>query len=293
MRTSPTSRVRTRSSRDLRTRGRQAGTFPTIRSRPSRMVSGCGGQPGMKRSTGTTPAAPLWTSGWSTYGPPEMAQAPEAMTIFGGGKRLVGLLQRQPHVLRHRAGDQQPVGVARRGDELDAEAAQVEADGAEHVDVGLAGVAAAGADLPQLERAPGTAGASACRARRARRQASRRPGPGPPALARGQAVVSRVNRMAPCRAGRRTRAQKRHRPRSKRDPAPSPGRIAPVGQTSAQAGSRRRSGEVHLRPPAEAVRQDRRRPRGSGIVRYPCFQRAASALSMDPPLRVAHRSCPQ
>ncbi len=45
------------------------------------------------------------------------------------------------------------VGVAGRGDELDAEPAQVEDDGAEHVQVGLAGVAAAGAHLAQLERA--------------------------------------------------------------------------------------------------------------------------------------------
>ena len=43
--------------------------------------------------------------------------------------------------------------MPRRGDELDAEAAQVEDDRAQHVDVGLAGVAAAGADLAQLERA--------------------------------------------------------------------------------------------------------------------------------------------
>ena len=55
--------------------------------------------------------------------------------------------------LRDRAGDEQSVGVARRGDELDAEAAEIPADGAEHVGVGLAGVAAAGADLPQPQRA--------------------------------------------------------------------------------------------------------------------------------------------
>ena len=66
---------------------------------------------------------------------------------------VVGLLQRQFHVLRHRAGDEQPVGVARRGHELDAEAAEIPADRAEHVGVGLAGVAAAGAHLPQPQRA--------------------------------------------------------------------------------------------------------------------------------------------
>jgi len=55
------------------------------RSNPSRIVRGCGGQPGMNRSTGTMPAAPFATSGWSTYGPPEIAQAPTAITTRGGG----------------------------------------------------------------------------------------------------------------------------------------------------------------------------------------------------------------
>ncbi len=41
---------------------------------------------------------------------------------LGRRHRVVGLLQRQAHVRGHRAGDQQAVGVARRGDELDAEA---------------------------------------------------------------------------------------------------------------------------------------------------------------------------
>ena len=38
--------------------------FPSNLSRPSRIVIGCGGQPGMKRSMGTTLAAPLLTSAW-------------------------------------------------------------------------------------------------------------------------------------------------------------------------------------------------------------------------------------
>ena len=48
---------------------------------------------------------------------------------------------------------EQPVGMARRGDKLDAEAPEIPADGAEHVGIGLAGVAAAGADLAQAQRA--------------------------------------------------------------------------------------------------------------------------------------------
>ncbi len=42
--------------------------------------------------------------------------------------------------------------MARGGDELDAEPAQVPADRAKHVDIRLAGVAAAGAHLPQAQR---------------------------------------------------------------------------------------------------------------------------------------------
>ena len=59
-----------------------------------------------------------------------MAQAPTAMTILGRGDGVVGLLEREAHVLADGAGDEQAVGVARRGDELDAEAAEVEDDGA-------------------------------------------------------------------------------------------------------------------------------------------------------------------
>jgi hypothetical protein len=55
---------------------------------PARIVSGCGGQgsdPGMNRSTGTSPPAPLFTCGWPTNGPPAIAHAPTAITIFGSG----------------------------------------------------------------------------------------------------------------------------------------------------------------------------------------------------------------
>jgi hypothetical protein len=51
------------------------------------------------------------------------------------------------------AGDEQAVRVARRRDKLDAEPAQIPADGAEDVHVRLAGVAAARAHLPQPQRA--------------------------------------------------------------------------------------------------------------------------------------------
>ncbi len=110
--------------------------------------------PGMYRSTGTQKSAPSCCSGWSMYGPPLMAQAPTAITIFGSRNGVVGLLQRQAHVRRDGPGDQQPVGVARRGDVLDSEAADVPADRGQHVGVGLAGVAAAGAHHAQLQRTP-------------------------------------------------------------------------------------------------------------------------------------------
>ena len=50
---------------------------------PSRIVSGCGGHPGTNRSTGTVEAAPSSDSGLPAKGPPEIAHAPTAITIFG------------------------------------------------------------------------------------------------------------------------------------------------------------------------------------------------------------------
>jgi len=71
----------------------------------------------------------------------------------GLGDGLVGLLQGDAHVLGDRAGDEQAVGVTRRGDHLDAEAGEVEDHRPQHVDVRLAAVAPTGAHLAQLERA--------------------------------------------------------------------------------------------------------------------------------------------
>jgi hypothetical protein len=44
---------------------------------------------------------------------------------FGGGRGVVGSLERLLHVPGHRPGDQQHVGMAWRGDEADAEALYV------------------------------------------------------------------------------------------------------------------------------------------------------------------------
>ena len=71
----------------------------------------------------------------------------------GFGKRGVGFLQGKGHVFGDGAGDEESVGVARGCDNLDAEAAEVKDNGGEDVDVGFAGVAAAGADLSEFEGA--------------------------------------------------------------------------------------------------------------------------------------------
>ena len=58
---------------------------------------------------------------------------------------VVRLLEREAHVLGDGAGDEQTVGVPRRGDVLNAETTEIEDDGPEHVDICLAAVAPASA----------------------------------------------------------------------------------------------------------------------------------------------------
>src|ERR1051326_6395539 len=62
---------------------------------------------------------------------------------------LIGHQQSLFHIHGDRAGDQNAIGVTRRGDELDPEPAGVEDDIAERVCLDLASVATAGADLTQ------------------------------------------------------------------------------------------------------------------------------------------------
>lgn len=73
---------------------------------------------------------------------------------LGGGHRLVRFLKRELHVLSHRAGDQEAIGVPGRGDELNAEPAEIEDDRPEHIDVDLAAVTSSRAHLPEPERPP-------------------------------------------------------------------------------------------------------------------------------------------
>src|SRR6266566_6284266 len=66
----------------------------------------------------------------------------------------VGALERLAHVERHRAGDEQRVRVAGRGDETDAEALDVVEGVVERVDLELARVAGSRIDLADRETAP-------------------------------------------------------------------------------------------------------------------------------------------
>ena len=72
------------------------------------------------------------------------------------GRGVVGALERDRHVLRDGAGDEQQVGMARARDEADAEALDVVVRVGERVDLELAAVARAGIDLAN-GRAPGRA----------------------------------------------------------------------------------------------------------------------------------------
>ena len=68
--------------------------------------------------------------------------------------------QRLAHVLRHRPGHHQHVGVARRGDEAQAEAFEIVERIIQRVDFQFAAVAGAGIDLADRERTaePGARG---------------------------------------------------------------------------------------------------------------------------------------
>ena len=72
---------------------------------------------------------------------------------FGLGRRALGPLQRLAHVLRDRPGHQQHVGMARRGDEAQAEPLEIVERVAERMDFELAAVARAGIDLADRQAA--------------------------------------------------------------------------------------------------------------------------------------------
>ena len=96
---------------------------------------------------------------------------------LGVGRAVVGDAQRVLHVLRHRAGDQQHVGMARAGDELDAAPFEVVVGIVEGVDFQLAAVARTGIDLADGQRAAEDAQDLVVQTRRSR-AAGRRPASG-------------------------------------------------------------------------------------------------------------------
>ena len=66
--------------------GESVTMIPWNLSSASRMVSGCGGHPGMNRSIGTVLHAPFSVSGWLMNGPPLIAQVPQAIASRGPGR---------------------------------------------------------------------------------------------------------------------------------------------------------------------------------------------------------------
>ena len=116
--------------------------------------------------------------------PPSRAQSPTAMTSFGCGRRLPGASQRLGHVAGDRTRDEQAVGVAGRGDEVQAEALEVVVRAGEPGDLQLAGVAGAGVDLTDGQRAA------------EERDGSRRPAAGPGARPRRPRATGSVTMPA-------------------------------------------------------------------------------------------------
>ncbi len=84
--------------------------------------------------------------------PPLMPQAPTATTIFGSGVAAQVLRKREFHIARDRTGDQQHVGMARRGDEVNAEALDVVDRVVQRNDLLLTSVAGARVHLANRQR---------------------------------------------------------------------------------------------------------------------------------------------
>jgi hypothetical protein len=114
---------------------------------------GDGGQPGMCRSTGTTAETPP-TQARSCRVPPPSRAVSYGHHPLRVGRRQVGALERFAHVRGDRTGHQQHIGMARRGDEAQAESLEVIEHVAERVDLELAPVAGPRIDLADRERSP-------------------------------------------------------------------------------------------------------------------------------------------
>src|SRR5947199_9733902 len=71
---------------------------------------------------------------------------------FWRSHRVIGFLEREFHVLRQHARDEQSVRVTGRGDILDAEATEIPPDCAEHIDVRFTSTATTGAHYAQTQQ---------------------------------------------------------------------------------------------------------------------------------------------
>ena len=72
---------------------------------------------------------------------------------FWIGRRRIGSLKRFAHVFRHRTGDEQDVGVARRRDKTQAESFEIVIGVVERVDLQLAAIAGARVDFADRQAA--------------------------------------------------------------------------------------------------------------------------------------------
>ena len=133
------------------------------------IAAGVGGQPGMRRSTGRIcSSGPASWSGWPSRLRPS-AQFPERGNQPRFGHRVVGGEERGLHACGDRAGDEEDVGVARRGDDAQAVLGEVVEGVGGGGQLVLAAVARAGVDVAQRERAARDAVRGAAMSRRMRR----------------------------------------------------------------------------------------------------------------------------
>ena len=217
---------------------------PSSRSSPSRIVSGWADSPGCRDRPGSLRNA-AGPRGYRERSAADRAGAHRDHEP-GIGDRLVGLLQRRPHVRVDHPGDHDSVGVPRRGHELDAESCQVEDHVAERDQLGLAAAATAGR-RPSAAAASGrTDRASADRALVALGLAGWRP------QSRARALARRIAAEPDRTLG--TGLASSGRTGTRRDPA-----IALPGAWPA----RLRAFAPQLRADQRAPASDRRRWRGS------------------------------
>ena len=75
---------------------------------------------------------------------------------FRRGRRFIGALEWVCHVARHRAGHEQTIGMARRGDEMHAEAFDIVVRIIQRADLQLATVARSGVHFANVQRSAKT-----------------------------------------------------------------------------------------------------------------------------------------